>query len=205
MALQVGSRIAHYDVTALIGEGGMGQVYQATDTKLVSTASNSYINANVTMTLRQLLPLLALSLILLPSVSWSQETEELEAATSGAMEALDAFMLAFNARDPEAWAATLNYPHVRFASGSVTVWKSAEEFAENARTRAFVALPRSGWDHSHWLSREVVLVSPDKVHVNTVFQRFNSENEPIGTYQSLYIVTLANDHWGTQARSSLAP
>ena len=34
MALEVGSRIAHYDVTALIGEGGMGQVYQATDTKL---------------------------------------------------------------------------------------------------------------------------------------------------------------------------
>ena len=34
MALQVGSRLGHYDVTALIGEGGMGQVYQATDTTL---------------------------------------------------------------------------------------------------------------------------------------------------------------------------
>ena len=34
MVLDVGSRIAHYDVTALIGEGGMGEVYQATDTKL---------------------------------------------------------------------------------------------------------------------------------------------------------------------------
>ena len=34
MALNVGSRLGHYDVTALIGEGGMGQVYQATDTKL---------------------------------------------------------------------------------------------------------------------------------------------------------------------------
>ena len=34
MSLEVGSQIAHYDVTALIGEGGMGQVYQATDTKL---------------------------------------------------------------------------------------------------------------------------------------------------------------------------
>ena len=34
MALEVGSQIAHYSVTALIGEGGMGQVYQATDTKL---------------------------------------------------------------------------------------------------------------------------------------------------------------------------
>jgi len=34
MALTVGNRLGHYDVTALIGEGGMGQVYQATDTKL---------------------------------------------------------------------------------------------------------------------------------------------------------------------------
>ncbi len=29
MALTVGSRLGHYDVTALIGEGGMGEVYQA--------------------------------------------------------------------------------------------------------------------------------------------------------------------------------
>ena len=34
MSLSPGSRLGHCDVTALIGEGGMGQVYQATDTKL---------------------------------------------------------------------------------------------------------------------------------------------------------------------------
>ena len=34
MPLEVGSRLGHYDVTALIGEGGMGQVYRATDTRL---------------------------------------------------------------------------------------------------------------------------------------------------------------------------
>ncbi len=34
MPLNVGSRLGHYDVTALIGEGGMGQVYRATDTEL---------------------------------------------------------------------------------------------------------------------------------------------------------------------------
>ena len=30
----IGSRLAHYDVTAHLGSGGMGDVYQATDTKL---------------------------------------------------------------------------------------------------------------------------------------------------------------------------
>ena len=41
MALTVGSRLGHYDVTALIGEGGMGQVYQATDTKLNRQVAHS--------------------------------------------------------------------------------------------------------------------------------------------------------------------
>ena len=31
MALAVGSPLGHYDVTALIGEGRIGQVYQAGD------------------------------------------------------------------------------------------------------------------------------------------------------------------------------
>ncbi len=39
MALTAGTRLGHYAVTALIGEGGMGQVWQATDTQLNRQAS----------------------------------------------------------------------------------------------------------------------------------------------------------------------
>ena len=139
------------------------------------------------------------ALLLVVSPAWSAADE---AANREAMAVLDAFMEAFNAREMEAFAATLNYPHVRFASGTVAVYENAADFSDR---HLFEQLVATGWDHSHWLERRVVMSSPDKVHINTVFQRFNADNQPIGRYESLYIVTRQDGRWGIQARSSLAP
>lgn len=115
---------------------------------------------------------------------------------------MDGFMKAFNARDPKAWAATLNYPHVRFASNQVRVYNSAEEFARESQNYP-ARLGR--WNHSAWEEMKVIQSGPDKVHFAVIFIRYDSSGKEIGRFPSLYIVTLKNGHWGVQGRSSYAP
>ena len=119
-----------------------------------------------------------------------------------AIDVLDTFMSTFNDRDTQAWAKTLHFPHVRFASGTVTVYPDATAFE---RHDVFPRLIETGWHHSSWTKRSVTMSSKTKVHIETEFERFNERNESIGRYQSLYIVTKHQDGWGIQARSSLAP
>lgn len=113
---------------------------------------------------------------------------------------LDAFMAAFNTRDLKAWEATFNFPHVRFASGTVTVLQPGQQTADMFSTGAL-----SNWHHSEWARREVIHAGPDKVHINTRFNRYRKDGSPIGGFDSIYIVTKLGDHWGIQARSSFAP
>jgi hypothetical protein len=56
-------------------------------------------------------------IMVLTNVALAQDIVDHKQSINEAMQALDVFMVAFNARDPDAWAASLNYPHVRFASG----------------------------------------------------------------------------------------
>ena len=133
--------------------------------------------------------------------SWSAEKDQPESVDQ-AMQVLDLFMLKFNSRDMEDWSETLNYPHVRLAGGGVKVWANKKEFSS---VDIFDPLIATGWHHSSWVSRKVVLESENKVHISTVFQRYDKNNNPLKRYQSLYIVTNDNGHWGVQARSSLAP
>ena len=113
---------------------------------------------------------------------------------------LDAFMTAFNARDLPAFEATFNFPHVRFASGKVTILNPGD-----LRPQMFSEGALSDWDHSAWQRRNVIHAGHDKVHIDTRFARYRKDGSLIGAFDSIYIVTRVNGRWGIQGRSSFAP
>jgi hypothetical protein len=119
---------------------------------------------------------------------------------AAAQERLDAFMKAFNARDIPAYEATFNFPHVRFASSTVTVINPGYHKPEMF-TRGALA----DWDHSAWQRRDVIHAGADKVHIDTRFTRFRKDGSVIGGFDSIYIVTRVDGRWGIQGRSSYAP
>ena len=100
-------------------------------------------------------------------------------------------MTTFNSRDVNAWAGSLNFPHVRFAGNRVRVFPTAADFIRDSKDYA-TAL--GAWDHSSWQEMKVVQSGPDKVHFAVIFTRYDPAGKVIGAFPSLYIVTLLNRH-----------
>lgn len=114
--------------------------------------------------------------------------------------AVDRFIDTWNSRDPEAWAASLNYPHVRPGPfGPLRVAADAEEYVRHVDFERVIA---TGWDHSEWDYKHVLHTSPNKIHVVGQWNRFNKQGEKILTNPVVYIVTLVNGEWGVQSRFS---
>ena len=122
------------------------------------------------------------------------------AASAAAMACLDDFMTAFNARDLAAWEKTFNFPSVRLASNTLVIIEPGYHQAG-----MFDRGPLSDWDHSAWDRRDVIHAGPDKVHIDTRFTRYRADGSAIGGFDSIYVVTCENGHWGVKARSSFAP
>ena len=117
-----------------------------------------------------------------------------------ALAILDTFMAALNRGDEAGVNATFHFPHVRLASGTVTVWQKAGDYAlEGFRARA-----GEGWAESRWDERTPIHVGDSKVHLAVQFSRWRGDGSLIGRYKSIYIVTRQDGRWGVQARSSFA-
>jgi hypothetical protein len=122
------------------------------------------------------------------------------AAVAAAMKCLEDFMAAFNARDIDAWQKTFNFPSIRLASGTLAIidesYHKPEMFGRGALAE---------WDHSAWDRREIIHAGADKVHIDTRFVRYRKDGSEIGGFDSIYVVTREDGHWGVKARSSFAP
>ena len=121
-------------------------------------------------------------------------------AIRAAQGVLDAFMTAFNARDIPAFEATFNFPSVRLASQGLVILKAGDMTAERFTTGAL-----ADWDHSAWDRREIIHAGPDKVHIDTRFTRYRKDGSVLGGFDSIYVVTRQDGHWGVKIRSSFAP
>jgi hypothetical protein len=122
------------------------------------------------------------------------------AAIAAAQDVLDAFMAAFNARDIPAFEATFNFPSVRLASQGLVNLNAGDMTAERFSTGALAE-----WDHSAWDRRAVIHAGADKVHIDTRFTRYRKDDSVIGGFDSVYVITRQDGHWGVKIRSSFAP
>ena len=124
--------------------------------------------------------------------------------------ALDDFLTTFNSMESLPWAKSLNYPHVRLSGGQVHVWDTPEAYAADQDLRKLA--DAIGWKSTRWDYRYIVQANPDgktgnmKYHVALSFTRLDKDGKPIPghTFDSFYIITNVDGHWGTQFRSSMA-
>jgi hypothetical protein len=128
---------------------------------------------------------------------------ELKQAEAAAREVMDAFLEAFNDRDEAAWADTLQYPHVRIASGNVLVYPDRAAFLEAMDLSRFAE--ETGWDYSTWDDMRIVQVSSKKVHIAVTFTRYDEQGNRMSSFESFYVVERVDGRWGVRARSSFAP
>lgn len=122
-------------------------------------------------------------------------TEDLEKI---GLAAVDHFISTWNSRDPEAWAGSLHFPHIRPSPfGPIEVAETAADYIARVDFQATID---SGWDHSEWDYKHVLQASAEKIHVAGQWSRYNAAGEIILTTPIVYVVTRVAGTWGIQSR-----
>ena len=132
-------------------------------------------------------------------VMWMGDAMDRE--STAAQKVAQDFIDMFNAQDHAGLAATLNYPHTRLANGRyVTIADAAEFAALSERNKA--RLVEEGWHHTVLSALEVVHSGADKVHMSLAIDRCHKDGRVYNQFDTLWIATLKDGHWGIQFRSS---
>ena len=118
---------------------------------------------------------------------------------AAAMAVLDRHLVALNAGDATGLADTLHFPHYRLAGTRMQVWQTPDTYLADFHARA-----GEGWHHTKWDFRNVIAASPNKVHIDLQFTRYRADDSSLGSFRSIWVITLIGGRWAAQLRSSFA-
>ncbi len=119
-------------------------------------------------------------------------------AAAAALKVLEDYMAAFNARDADAFEATINHPHVSLGPGAPVVTGPGRPIPAWSATDH-----SSDWSHSTLDRRQVLHDSDDKVHIAARTTRHRRDGGVIGTYDVIYVITCEGGRWGMKALSGM--
>jgi hypothetical protein len=121
-------------------------------------------------------------------------------ASKPALQVMDSFMAAFNAKDMTTLEKTFHFPNMR-----ISVYPLHVLTGPGQQEDVFAILGEEGWDHSAWTSRTIVQCDPNKAHMLATFARYHADGSEYSRYDGLYIIELRDGFWGITARSTFAP
>jgi len=106
---------------------------------------------------------------------------------------------ALNNRDAKAIAATLHFPHHRLSNTTWKTWATPEHYFEDFLKRA-----GGDWKCSAFADIKVLAASSSKVHLDAEIQRYDSNDNLITSFRSLWVIIEADGVWAAKVRSSFA-
>lgn len=130
----------------------------------------------------------------------NENIQQFQQSIDAAMAVMQSHIDGINARDGDAIAATLHFPHYRLVDGRLKTWESSDSYLSDFRTRA-----GQNWSHSAWGHLKVVQANEDKVHLDVLVERYDANGELTIAFPSLWVISRLDGIWAAQLRSSFAP
>ena len=125
--------------------------------------------------------------------------DESDSAAASALAVMERHIHALNGLRENALAETLHLPHFRLVGTTLDCWPSAETYLSDFRARA-----GDVWAKTAWQAIDVQRESADKVHLAVRINRFDTNDQLIADFDSVWVITLKNGKWAVQFRSSSA-
>ena len=129
-----------------------------------------------------------------------QPTDASQKAISAALEVMDRHLLALNEQNTLELAATMHFPHFRLVGTRLKVWETADLYFDDFRARA-----GESWAYTKLASITPISATANKVHLDIRVNRFDTRDQLIADFKSIWVITKINRVWAAQLRFSFAP